>query len=86
MSVGFREFDEVEERARLRKMSDDELIREGRAARYMCAPSTNFGKPPRDVYVIALRLAKEEWRRRHPRQSGPCFAFGPAIGADGISI
>jgi hypothetical protein len=46
-------------------------IREGRAARYMCAPSTNFGKPPREIYVIALRLAKEEWRRRHPKQSTP---------------
>jgi hypothetical protein len=67
MSVSFREFNEEEERARLRKMSDEELIREGRAARYMCAPSTNFGKPPREVYVIALRLCKEEYRRRHPK-------------------
>ena len=67
MAVGLVEFDEEKERERLRKMSDEELIREGRAARYMCAPSTNFGKPPREVYVIALRLAKEEWRRRHPK-------------------
>jgi hypothetical protein len=67
MAVGFTEFDKEKERERLRKMSDEELVREGRAARYMCAPSTNFGKPPRDVYVIAL--CKEEWRRRHPKQS-----------------
>jgi len=69
MAVGFTEFDEEKERARLRKMSDEEWIREGRAALYMCAPATNFVKPPRDVYVIALRLCKEEYRRRHPKQS-----------------
>jgi hypothetical protein len=31
MSVGFKEYNEDEERARLRKLSDAELIREGRA-------------------------------------------------------
>jgi hypothetical protein len=67
MAVGFDKFDVDKERETLRKLSDEELIREGKAARYMCAPSTNFGKPPRDVYVIALRLCKEEWRRRHPK-------------------
>lgn len=70
MAVAFEPFDEEKERARLRKMTDEELVREGRAARYMCAPSTNFGKPPREVYVIALRLAKEEWHRRHPKLAG----------------
>jgi hypothetical protein len=69
MAVAFEAFDEEKERERLRKMSDEELIREGKAARYMCAPSTNFGKPPREVYVIALRLCKEEYRRRHPKHS-----------------
>ena len=64
MAVDFDEFDEEKERERLRKMSDEELIREGRAARYLCSLATNFGKPPRDVYVIALRLCKEEYRRR----------------------
>jgi len=34
-------------RARLRKMIDQELIREGKAGRYMCSPMANFGKPPR---------------------------------------
>jgi hypothetical protein len=71
MSVAFDEFNEERERERLRKLSDEELIREGRTARYMCSPSTNFGKAPRDVYVIALRLVKEEYRRRHPKPSAP---------------
>jgi len=69
VAVGFDKFDEDKEREKLRKLSDAELIREGKAARYMCSPATNFGKPPRDVYVIALRLCKEEWRRRHPKES-----------------
>lgn len=67
MAVGFEKFDEGKERERLLNLSDAELIREGKSARYMCSPAANFGKPPRDVYVAALRLCKEEWRRRHPR-------------------
>jgi hypothetical protein len=67
MSVGFKELNEDEERARLRKLGDAELIREGKAARSLCDPKENFGKPPRDVWVIGLRLCKEEWRRRHPK-------------------
>ena len=33
-------------RARLRKMSDDELRKFGKAARYMVSPRANMGKPP----------------------------------------
>ena len=68
MAVGFDKFDEDKERERLRKLSNEELIREGKAARYMCSPATNFGKPPLEVYVIGLRSCKEEWRRRHPKK------------------
>jgi hypothetical protein len=72
VAVDFDEFDEEKERERLRKMSDEELICEGRAARYMCSPATNFGKPPRDVHVIALRICKEEYRRRRqPKHDKP---------------
>jgi hypothetical protein len=35
----------------------------------VCSPEANFGKPPRDEFVIGLRLCKEEWRRRHPKKS-----------------
>ena len=65
MSVGFEEFEEEKERARLRKMNDEDLIREGKVARFLCAPNQNFGQPPRDVFVTALRLCIEEWRLRH---------------------
>jgi hypothetical protein len=32
-------------RIRLRKMSGEELLRFGQAARYMCTPQANIGKP-----------------------------------------
>jgi hypothetical protein len=54
----------VEEfRARLRKMTDAELLRFGKAARYMCSPAANFGKP-REAFVIQLRECRAEWKRR----------------------
>ena len=65
MAVGFDKFDEEKEREKLRKLSDRELIQE--AARYLCSPTTKFRKPPRDEFVIELRLCQEEWRRRHPK-------------------
>jgi hypothetical protein len=65
VAVGFDEFDVDKERERLRKLSDRELIRE--VARYMRSPATKFRKPPRDEFVIELRLCQEEWRRRHPK-------------------
>ena len=52
---------------RLRKMPDEELIREGKAGRYLCSPMANFGKPPRKVFVVQLEEVKTEWRRRHPK-------------------
>lgn len=37
----------AEYRARLRKMSDAQLIREGKDGAYMCSPEANLGRPPR---------------------------------------
>jgi hypothetical protein len=51
-------------RTRLRKMTDADLIAFGNGARYMCSPKANLGKPPRQPFVIKLREARAEWRRR----------------------
>lgn len=51
-------------RARLRKMTDNELRRFGRAARNVCSPEANRGKPPREELVIQLEEAQVEWKRR----------------------
>jgi hypothetical protein len=49
-------------RRRLRKMSDEELMRFGKAGRSLCRD-----KSPRQVFVIQLEEARAEWRRRHPK-------------------
>ena len=51
-------------RGRLLKISDGDLTAFGKAARYMCSSMANLGKPPREPFVIQLREARAEWRRR----------------------
>jgi hypothetical protein len=58
------DFDVEALRVRLRKMTDEELRKFGRAANYMCSPYANMGKPPRDVFVIQLAEARAEWQNR----------------------
>jgi hypothetical protein len=55
-------------RERLRKMSDLELRKYGRAARDLSDPKKNFG-PPNPAFKIRLEEARAEWRRRHPKQN-----------------
>jgi hypothetical protein len=58
---------DVEEyRLRIRKMDDAALLQQGRAAKYMCSPSANHGKPPRQCFVIHLEECRKEWKRRKP--------------------
>jgi hypothetical protein len=61
-------------RARLSKMSDVELIRFGKGARYMCSPWANMNKPPRPEFQIQLDEAKAEWKRRHPKNTEPAMS------------
>lgn len=55
-------FDVEEFRTRLRKWSDEELIRYGKACRSMCGR-----RDPRPDSFIQLEECKAEWRRRHPK-------------------
>lgn len=52
-------------RARLARMSDEQLVQFGKDARYMCSAKASMGKPPRQNFVIQLEEAAAEWRRRH---------------------
>lgn len=54
-------------RTRLREMSDADLLRFGQAAKYMCSPETNAGHAPSEAFVVQLREAREEWKRRKPK-------------------
>ena len=51
-------------RTRLRKMSGEDLLEFGKAARYMVSPTANMGKPPLPTFVLQLEEARAEWRRR----------------------
>ena len=51
-------------RARLQKMTNNELRMFGRAARKICSPEANRGKLPREEAVIELEEARAELKRR----------------------
>jgi hypothetical protein len=51
-------------------MSDEELRKFGKAARYVVSPTANMGKPPLPAFVLQLEEARAEWRRRH-KGAGP---------------
>jgi hypothetical protein len=57
-------------RQRLMKMSDTELLRFGAASKFMCSPGANFGKPPREVFVVQLpnrfvqSVTQSSWYRK----------------------
>jgi hypothetical protein len=53
-------------RERLRKMSDNDLLRYGQASRHMADPKNNYGDP-NPAFQIQLDEARAEWRRRHPK-------------------
>jgi len=45
------------------------MLKFGKSAEWLCDPKNNPVEPPREVFVIQLREAREEWRRRHPKES-----------------
>jgi hypothetical protein len=47
-------------------MSDEELRKFGKAARYMVSSTANMGKPPLPTFVLQLDEAPAEWHRSHP--------------------
>ena len=64
-SIQLTDFDVDALRTRLRKMSDEELLEFGKAARYMVSPRANMGKAPLPAFVLQLEEARAEWRQRH---------------------
>ena len=53
-------------RERLRQMSDDELIKFGKTVRALSVPRVSVLHDP---WPAQLQAAREEWRRRHPRET-----------------
>jgi hypothetical protein len=52
-------------RERLRQMTDEQLIDFGKQVRALSAPRVGVLHDP---WPEQLRLARAEWRRRHPKQ------------------
>src|SRR5262245_17898706 len=71
--------DREEVRGRLRRMSDDKLRQWGAAARHLCSPEANFGKPPRQNFVIQLEEAIAEWKRCHGPGAPQTSPGGPPL-------
>jgi hypothetical protein len=68
--IGQTEFRAEEFRNRLRAMSDEQLIRYGKAARYMTEPRNSADKKTvRGVYRVQLQECIAEWKRRHPKSA-----------------
>jgi hypothetical protein len=63
-------------RERLRKMNDADLLRFGNAARFMCSPQANSNEPPRESFVVQLKEAQAEWRRRKVTRGADLFRCG----------
>ena len=51
-------FDEL--RARFQKMTDDQLLRFGKAAAFMRSPGANLAKPHLDAFVVQLEVGRSE--------------------------
>jgi hypothetical protein len=67
-SAGFQPLQLEQWREGLRKMSDEELSRFGRAALGMCSPEANFGHPPRSIFVDQLQESVRSGGEGAPRQ------------------
>ena len=59
-------------RSRLEAMDSPALVRFGQAAAYMCSPRANMGKEPREAFLVQLREARDEWRRRQTASPQGC--------------
>ncbi len=53
-------------RKRIQAMTDEHLLRNGKAAAYMADPKFSAdGRPVEPVFKIQLQECRAEWKRRH---------------------
>jgi len=63
--IALRQFDEDEYRNRVRTLSDEDLVKEGKKLRSLVGRVVSAGPPC--VFDIELRICREEYRRRHSK-------------------
>jgi hypothetical protein len=66
MSIGFRITTDEELRAKFAALTDMELVETGRLLKDFAKPRP--GQGPDENWLRQLRLAREEWLRRHPKR------------------
>jgi len=64
--IALRGFDEDEYRSRVRALSDQELIAEGKNLRWLSGDSKIVSAMPCGFYE-QLKICREEYRGRHPK-------------------
>ena len=62
--IGDEPLDIPKFRELIRKMTDEQLLRNGKAAAYMASPAAAYG-PVRQTFIQQLEELRAEWRRRH---------------------
>ena len=63
-SIALQGFDEDEYRNRVRLLSDEDLIKEGKKLRSLCGDVVTAIP---SVFDMQLKICREEYRRRHPK-------------------
>jgi len=67
--IGSRDFDVDKLRARLRKMTNKQLLEFGRNVRYLHTAEANLRQPPSGLWLTQLWEECAEWRRRLPKKT-----------------
>jgi hypothetical protein len=65
MSIGFHMQTPEDIRTKCEKMTDRELIEFGKTVKGFAKPRPGQGAD--EGWMMQLRVAREEWRRRHPK-------------------
>jgi hypothetical protein len=51
----------------LSEMSDDDLLRFGMNAKYMCSQGAKLDKEELETFTLQLDEARKEWKKRFPK-------------------
>ena len=51
----------------LNEMSDEELLRFGMLAKYMCSQGETLDKEKMEAFTLQLDEARKEWKKRFPK-------------------
>jgi hypothetical protein len=65
LEIAFKPFDFEEYKITLTKMTDEELVAEGKKLRPLVYPRVVSARP--SAFDLQYEACREEWRKRHPK-------------------